>query len=111
MPTPAGIGGVRHKTLLIAALASGCASWFSPYQPTPTSDTFDPQMRGGGLGAPQLDRLVQDRAPVDLDCAPSSLTVKDLGGRTVAVLGCDARAVYIYLVEPGEWTLDSIHRS
>ncbi len=102
---------MRYGLLLPAVFLLGCASWVRPYQPTPTSDTFDAPMRGGGLEAAELDRLVQKRAPLDLSCPPASLAVKDLGGRTVAVLGCDARAVYIYVADEGVWTLDSIHKS
>lgn len=80
----------------------------APYKPTPTSDGFAHPMVGGGIDPAELDRLVQKRAPVDLSCPTNALTVKDLGGRTVAVLGCEAKAVYIYVMEQGSWTLDSL---
>ena len=99
---------LRRVTLPLVLLTCACAGLSSPYRPTPSSDAFDHPMVGGGLDPAELDRLVEKRAPIDLGCETQDLTVKDLCGTSVAVLGCGGKAVYIYLDGPSEWTLDSV---
>ncbi|MEM6290414.1 MAG: hypothetical protein AAGA54_04085 [Myxococcota bacterium] len=101
---------MRRITLFCLLAATACAGVSTPYKPTPTSDAFAHPMVGGGIDPAELDRLVHKRAPVDLSCAPEALTVKDLGGRSVAVLGCEAKAVYIYVAGQDSWTLDSLSK-
>jgi hypothetical protein len=45
------------------------------------------------LGA--KEKLVMDRAPDDLGCEPTLLTIKETGKNTYSVMGCNKRAAYV----------------
>ncbi len=42
-----------------------------------------------------MKETVSKRAPFDLNCDASSITIHQLGTRTYGVAGCDKRATYV----------------
>lgn len=89
------LGAVAAALGILVVVLAGC----KPYYPTSTSDSFK------GIWGTWV-RLLEKRAPYDLNCPAEQLTCKDLGVLTVGVGGCDNRATYKF-VEGSGWVMDS----